>query len=688
MVIFNHQNTCRFRQFRRLSAAALILLLSAGLAGCSGSNGNSTQTAETSSAETTQPEEPTAAAKGAETTASESASNETLSETSSGDSAGTDQTEPTAPSSQTAAPAAEIRRVLEPQYDEAGPYSEGFAVVGREQDGAMKYNYIDLEGHYLLDEWVDMAFPFRDGRACAGFETPADENITVYETYYRFGYVDDAGTWAIPAQYLGTRYTHPLYFYDGYAEIDYYLPEDSTYAPYYELHYNVIDKQGNRLYDFDAVPSGDFGYDGGMDDYRLLPLEWTVPAIGNYYSYSAWMQNHYNGEPQTIQVVHDDDSSYQIGPDNAIVARIPGQAYEMNDSYYSVSVYDEETYDTSYSVYDRDFHFVQNGQFYANLDGTYFTEYVTSQDENGWTVYSYRLCGQDLRPLTGFSQSIIQLGTGGYLFQTSDTSWDILDANLQTAGQIEGAFDWVSELSDPWHGYKRQWIVGHTSTSEGTVLALFDNSGTPVCRTPAGNYEFWFLSDELLILNDGNSRAVLIDAAGNEVMELPYPYAYPQEPSEDGSILHLYTYASNDPQRFYELYRENGQWTLAEEDNPNNSSEPVVLGENDASRILGLSLWYDISEERNASVTLTDAADHVLEESVAAVSLVTDGLYLTASRIDYDEETYSYIASGMCLKAADHTLPETVYDRLGPLSENRIPFLENGKWGYLELERK
>ncbi len=683
MRLFYLQPAHRSKQFRRFSSAALSLLLCAGLAGCSGPSDAARQTSETSASESTQSEKP-AAAQGAETTASEGSPNETASN----EQAGTAQTEATAPSSQTAAAAMSLRQVLEPQYDEAGPYSEGFAVVGQELDGVMKYNYIDRDGHYLLDEWVDMAFPFCSGLACAGFETPAAENITAYETYYKFGCLDTAGKWVIPAEYMGSRYTHPLYFYDSYAEVDYYLPKETGGVSYYQVYYNVIDRQGNRLYDFDAVPFGDFGYDGGIDDYRLLELEWTFPALENYYFYSGWMQNHYNGKAQTTQIVYDDNSSYQIGPDNTILARIPGQAYEMNDSYYSVSVYNKETCDTSYSVYDRDFNFVRDGQFYANLDGIYLTEYMISPDENGWDACSYRLCDQNLQPLTDFSRNISQLGTGGYLFQTSDTSWDILDDKLQTIGQIEGDFDWVSELSDSRHGYKRQWIVGHTSTNEGTALVLFDNFGTPVCRTPAGNYDVWFLSDELLILNDGNSCAALIDTAGNEVMELPYPYAYPQEPSEDGSILHLYTYDGSDPQRFYELYQENGQWTLTEQENPNQLSEPVVLEENDASRILGVLLWYDTSEEADTSVTLTDAADRVLENSVAAASLVTDGLYLTASRIDYDEETYSYNASGMCLMDMDHTLPETVYDRLGALSENRIPFLENGKWGYLELERK
>lgn len=113
----------------------------------------------------------------------------------------------------------------------------------------------------------------------------------------------------------------------------------------------------------------------------------------------------------------------------------------------------------------------------------------------------------------------------------------------------------------------------------------------------------------------------------------------------------------------------------------------VVLAENDESRILGEWIY---DSENMGTVSLKDAFGKVLEPAQAALSLVEDNLYLAAGRVQpVDPENTWYIeATEMYLQNTEQALSGEVYEKLDLLSEDRIAFRENGKWGYLELVRE
>jgi hypothetical protein len=106
--------------------------------------------------------------------------------------------------------------MIDAQYDYAGEFSEGYAVVGRTFDDKMKYNFVNKDNTLLLNEWVDMAFSFSEGLVVVGIFS---ENHSNFENVlYEYHYIDTNGDIAIDEMWLGNEEFHPNPFYKGYAE--------------------------------------------------------------------------------------------------------------------------------------------------------------------------------------------------------------------------------------------------------------------------------------------------------------------------------------------------------------------------------------------------------------------------------------------------------------------------------------
>lgn len=131
-------------------------------------------------------------------------------------------------------------------YDEAEPFSEGYAVVCKYINGSPKYGYIDEKGNQVVDFIYDYAMPFSEGFAAVGNYT------TGY--YIKCGFIDTSGQLKI-----AMNYTTAEYFVNGLARVS----QDKNNDGYPEFGY--IDTSGNvkiALEYADALHFSDTGFAG------------------------------------------------------------------------------------------------------------------------------------------------------------------------------------------------------------------------------------------------------------------------------------------------------------------------------------------------------------------------------------------------------------------------------------------
>ena len=590
------------------------------------------------------------------------------------------------------------KQVIDAQFDEAYPYSEGFAIVGQDTGSGMKYNYIDLDGNYLLQDWVDIAYSFSESMACVGTMMELEEGDSYYEQLYRFGYVDTTGQMVVEAEYIGSKYYHPLCFYQGYAEVQYYKKISGEYSSYYHQYCNVIDHQGNRLFDFDVEQYDDYGYGGYGPDYRLLTLNWQGLGWSDYCYYNRWMCN-YVDHPGRNSVLMDGTTSYLVGPDGSIIKSVPGSTFEIDDGLYSISNRNEDGTEST-ALYDAELNLIREGSYYT-YGSDWFEELVPFINENGWSSYLYRILDRDFQPVTGelyshITQSYKNKETIGYIVRNEQMVWKYLDKDFHEVFIFDGEYDYVDNVTYS-YSVSKDFIIPlyWGRTNENSTTVLLDEQGR-VLRTVSGsNVSYQVVNNEILLERIYGQSMTLVDYMGNALLEIPLNNSSDIEATEDTIRITGYTISSDDQsnQTYYviDIAKVNGQWEMQgmQEIAPESLSddaEEEVLAENDESRIWGMFV-YDYSEDAGP-VSLEDASGKVLESSQTALSLVEDNLYLVAGKIQHIEDSWKYEAVEMYLQNTEKTLNGEVFEKLGLLSEDRIAFRENGKWGYLELVRE
>lgn len=598
------------------------------------------------------------------------------------------------------------KQVIDAQFDEAYPYSEGFAVVGQNTGSGMKYNYIDLDGNYLLQEWVDIAYSFSDGMACVGTKVEPEGDAYVDVQLYLFGYVDTAGQMAVEAEYVGSEYIHPLCFNQGYAEVQYYKLMNDDYSSWYSFYCNVIDRQGNRLFVFDVNLHDVFGF-GGEPDGRVLSLNWKL-GWGDYCYYNQWMYNYVNN-PGHNSVLEDSSMSYLVSPDGSIINTMPGSAYEIADGLYSVYNYGEYGRTESIALYDAEWNLLREGEYYA-FGPDWLEERISipAADGNGISGYQYRIWDRDFQSVTDeIYRNIYETyenGTVvGYIVRDDQMVWKYMDKELHEVFIFGGEYDYVSKLTNSFVDDNHFIVTLYLGSIYGnSSTVLLDEQGR-ILRTHSGGVSYRIVNSEVLLeyLYGESNSMTLIDYMGNELLDIPL-YAYSDiKGTEDTIQIAGYTTSPEDnwAQTYYivDIAKVNGQWEIkgmqeitSEEYYSgalSGDADEVVLAENDESRILGEWIY---NLEDMGMISLEDDSGKVLEPAQAALSLVEDNLYLAAGKIQpVDPENTWYIeATEMYLQNTEHTLSGEVYEMLGLLSEDRIAFRENGKWGYLELVRE
>lgn len=167
--------------------------------------------------------------------------------------------------------------LIEPCFDYAGNFSEGYACIGMVTDGYIKYSYLNtlgqnIYGNFIFDEANDVSC----ARAKVGF------NIIV-NTYYQYLVLPTEQTNDIKEpEYLKSKVNDKVIRYQ-YAS-DFY--NNMAFVANYE-NYIYGDEESNTLYykDFSFVDTlGNFDYEEGVDD-----IGKAVPK--NFYPYSPFFLN-------------------------------------------------------------------------------------------------------------------------------------------------------------------------------------------------------------------------------------------------------------------------------------------------------------------------------------------------------------------------------------------------------------
>ncbi len=584
-----------------------------------------------------------------------------------------------------------VTEIVSAQYDEAWPFSEGFAVVGLDGGDGMKYNYIDTEGQLLLEEWVDVARSFSEGLACVGYEAEIRWNEDT-SPLYRFGYVDTSGELVIPAEILCHKNLYPSAFYQGYAEINYVIPSESNFD-YLAIYSNVIDREGNHLIDVtikqlvgsNAIFGKEYGYQPEAE--RILALE-DEGTHREFYRYHDWMKAYVEGNRDRNIVLYPqywemENFTYLVDMDGNVLKTVESKLEKISEDYYHDMFYGY--------LYDKDLNLLNRGT-YRSIEQTSWGNYVgvymirNSQDD---TI----LLNQYMTPLTDSYIEIKEI-SDGYLIKTGLTGkWRVFDPDGESMFKFSESMSECDEIAAGCYteeGYQENRRKIYIGTDRDQFL--FDANGSlfytgAIDGTNAEPQVTLLTEDGLWMINNGTEN-MIIDELGKIYLSLP-DMEY-RVYGANAERINLY-YIENENCVLVDLVRngetfdvlERGSVSVQEFDFTVEGRR-IVLAENEESRI--------ISEGKDRGlVTLERSDGTVLEENCGAVSLVSDGLYVVAGKRemvkvddDVDVSGYEAVFSEFCLKYDGQAISE-VYENMDVLSEGYIAFREDGKWGYLKI---
>lgn len=501
--------------------------------------------------------------------------------------------------------------VLSAQWDYAGPYSEGYAVVGLVDGESMKYNYIDLDGKLICDHWYDYASAFSCGMAVVGDETADMNDGRMYE----YGYINTSGELAIPMIYRGNTNIHPRDFYPEtqMAEVNWIDENGKDCA-------NLINKDGELFFSFTVTKT--IGYGGGPDDPRLLTISW-----GHDYN----LMVDFAFEPTWLQGI---DGIYWVDADGSVLHSVRGEIYDV----YNVR-------DDILAVYGSAgvLLFDEKGN---QLAGKSF-ENISCGIGEEWLVYSTDAAGKQKIGVydSEFKEVIapqvcddVMNSTEWYFFTTREENGEWTTKQYSKNGVLKGKFA----------GYSVR-----TLESVEYVDGLYRYQPLPC----------------YVLEKDG--QYTLFDEAGKELYTST-SYIYAESISEvrfdlaEEGYFGIYDLSTNEMKKY--PVKE----TLAGE---------TLLNGNKVSAIYGTD-FYSLTEF--GQIKLMTSEKELIEQA-DALSLVKDGFYKRGV-MKYDEKFWNASLSSVTLcKVGDKSFVCKEYEDLGVLSEGRITYKKDGKWGYLEL---
>lgn len=141
----------------------------------------------------------------------------------------------------------EERFVINPQYDDAGDFSEGLARVGIGDWNMAKWGYIDNRGHYVIQPQYDEAGDFSEGLAKVaiinGYTSSGDD-------VYNYGFIDKNGNFVI-----SPKYNYAEDFSNGLAKV---FIGEVDYMGWKTGKWGVINKEGTVVANIKYDDLGDF----------------------------------------------------------------------------------------------------------------------------------------------------------------------------------------------------------------------------------------------------------------------------------------------------------------------------------------------------------------------------------------------------------------------------------------------
>lgn len=502
------------------------------------------------------------------------------------------------------------KEVLSVQWDYAGPYSEGYAVVGMLDGENMKYNYIDFDGKLISDYWYDHASAFSCGMAVVGNEIADPNGGQMYE----YGYINTSGELAIPMIYRGNTNIRPRDFYPKtqMAEVN-WINEDGKDCA------NLINKDGELFFAFTV--SKTIGYGGGPEDPRLLTINWShdYNLMVNFAFEPTWMQGI--------------DGIYWVDAGGNVLHSVRSEIYDV--------------------YYIRD--------DVLALDGS---AGVLLFDEKG-------------NQLSGQCFENVRSGMGDHLLIYSTDS-----LGGQKIGVYDGGFKEVIapqvcnniEMSTEWYFFVREESGERTAeqySKDGVrkgIYAGYNVQSLEYCEYNDGRFRYITLPCYVL---EKDGKYTLFDETGKELYT---SNSYMSAASvkevkfnlDEEDYFGIYDLSTNEMKKYPVKEALSGEGSLSG---------------NKTSMIYGTD-FYNLSKFEQIKLMTSEKE---LIEQADALSLVKDGFYKRGV-MKYDEEFWNASLSSVTLcKVGDKSFVCKEYEDLGVLSEGRIAYKKDGKWGYLEL---
>ena len=567
-------------------------------------------------------------------------------------------------------PVTGVTEVISVQFDLALPFSEGFAVVGMREGKSIKYNYVDIEGNLLLEQWVDYAQSFSEGLACVGESAGLG---------YKFGYIDTTGELVIPLDIMSSASYCPGAFYQGYAE--FFYRDEENYGSYFS---NVIDREGNRLFDFriDNLKSSKTGYDQRSG--RSSELLAQMPE-GRYYCANEWMKAYVDGNFDEVIMYGQEEGtkkSYLVDSSGNLLRVIEGTVSKLGEDYYiqTDTKGPVEIYDRRWNLLDdktyKEVEETDHGLYLAiNTSGRYvlMNRYFTMLGE---PYHEVKIVPDGYLTYSGLAYQWVLRGPDGaaiFSFEKPMTECFYYELDCYTG-----------------NGYQEnvRTIYAGTDKDSRQTTHIFDENGK-LLFSSKGVYkpEISLLTEDGVWLVEGEDNDMIFDQSGNQVLELPYAECKVYGANDE----HIFLYAgierrgaTGSPSKYVllELTFSEGRWSCVEKGTestidfiPNIPGSRFVLAKNNESLIISEGL-------RKGKVTLELTDGTVLEENAEALTLAEDGLYIVEKYVEINGQKIKEAR----LKYKGEVVSEA-YDRLDRLSEDYIAFCKDGKWGYLRIER-
>lgn len=577
----------------------------------------------------------------------------------------------------------ELTEVISPYYDEAYPYSEGYAVVGKQFDDQMKYNYIDLNGNLILDQWVDFADSFSDGLAVIGTQTelPAELIHRTQEDIYSFGYIDTNGKTVISQNYLGTIEFRPRPFYKGYAEINWIDCERlRTETLINSTWNNVINTNGEKQFEFDNLTSSYPVDEGG--DFRVLKALWNWEKE-NYAEFNPWMHDYVQGEEFEALILHhqDTEKTILVNQSKEVLAEFEGLGFWIDDEKDYFRVYSEN----GLLVADKTGKTIMTG--INDVEKGLSHHFVIGNIINDRMIY--QITDIDGNLLTNEKYVFVYPLENHYIIMTPENRFGLLDEKGKEVVDFGDQLNSVTPLTvyvENQGNIKLPLVeVDIVDENYKTVNRLYDLSGKLLCQSEGGNFEA--IHSELIgLYNDGNYK--LLNLNGEIELELPYPgFGVIQSITQQEFDLILYDYDAQ-IRHYFEITQTKEGWQAKEiADSPIgewywNGDVENIIAHNEVSKINSAQSWM-------GDIELLDEKGNILVPmgENQAVSLIENGIYIVAKEATEEVLSYGQVdvnLKDMRLYCGDFV--SDVYDELGQVSENRVAFKKDGKWGYLEIK--